>query len=178
MMRFYGCKTEVTVRMLRPFVGHSPKRILVVGCGSGIEAAVLNKELNVEVIGIDLNPSFDSAATKHADLRKGDATCLRFPDQHFDFVYCYHVLEHIPCFRKALLEISRVLVDGGAYFIGTPNRQRLIGGIGTMGTKGGLKTMRGNLADWKARVRGRFRNELGAHAGFSSRELRTELEEV
>ena len=34
-----------------------------------------------------------------------------------------------------------------------------------------------NLKDWRARARGRFRNDLGAHAGFERRELATLLEE-
>ncbi|MDE2051868.1 MAG: hypothetical protein KGJ72_12715, partial [Gammaproteobacteria bacterium] len=30
-----------------------------------------------------------------------------------------------------------------------------------------------NAADWRARLAGRFRNELGAHAGFTEQELLT-----
>jgi hypothetical protein len=35
-----------------------------------------------------------------------------------------------------------------------------------------------NANDWSARLRGRFRNEYGAHAGFSPEELSTELGNV
>ncbi len=35
-----------------------------------------------------------------------------------------------------------------------------------------------NLTDWKARLTGKFRNELGAHAGFTSNELKVLLTEV
>jgi len=100
-------KTKVTAKIIRERVGSDLHRILVVGCGSGIEAAILAQELKAKVFGIDINPSFDPIAAKKADLREGDATSLEFVDEYFDFVYSYHVLEHIPNFRKALFEIRR-----------------------------------------------------------------------
>jgi prepilin-type N-terminal cleavage/methylation domain-containing protein len=40
------------------------------------------------------------------------------------------------------------------------------------------KMLEWNAIDWKARLRGRFRNELGAHAGFTLSELGGELRSV
>lgn len=130
----------------------------------------LARALGAQVVGIDLAASFDSAASAAADLRQGDATRLEFRDGDFDFVYSYHVLEHIPDFMKALAEMHRVLRKGGGYLIGTPNRSRLIGYLGSAGVTIRDK-LAWNLVDWKARMQGRFRNEFGAHAGFSSSEL-------
>ena len=129
------------------------------------------------MVGIDLRGSFDPAATAAAELRQGDATRLEFADATFDFVYSYHVLEHIPDYARALGEMQRVLAKGGGYLIGTPNRLRLVGYLGSVGVSWRDK-LAWNLADWKARLRGRFRNEHGAHAGFSSAELRGVLERV
>jgi len=170
-------KTKVTAKIIRERVGSDLHRILVVGCGSGIEAAILAQELKAKVFGIDINPSFDPIAAKKADLREGDATSLEFVDEYFDFVYSYHVLEHIPNFRKALFEIRRVLIKGGAYFIGTPNRLRLFSYI-LIKTTPLSKKIKWNLSDWKSRIKGKFRNEYGAHAGFSSHELQVELKNV
>jgi SAM-dependent methyltransferase len=150
-----------------------PKRVLVVGCGSGREAAELAVALDADVTGIDLQTRWDPAAETVAKLQYGDATALDFPDRKFDLVYSYHALEHIPDFRRALSEMKRVLADDGCYFIGTPNRHRLIGYIGSQSTL--LNKIRWNATDWKARLRGRFRNEFGAHAGFSRAELQHEL---
>ena len=66
--------------------------------------------------------------------------------------------------------------DGG-YCIGTPNRARLIGYVGSSNTLLSEK-IAWNAADWKARLKGRFRNEFGAHAGFTSVELSSELRRV
>lgn len=143
--------------------------ILVVGCGSGLEAAVLAEYLDAKVVGIDIVDHFDPRARKYADLRTGDATALEFTDASFDIVYSYHVLEHIPDYNKALDEIHRVLRDTGVYCIGTPNRARLVGYIG--GESTWSEKWRWNLNDWSARLRGKFRNEYGAHAGYTASEL-------
>src|SRR5205814_6881549 len=92
----------------------------------------------------------------------------------FDFVYSYHALEHIPNFRQALGEMRRVLAPGGGYCVGTPNRQRLIGYLGSEGVSVRKKLL-WNATDWKARLQGKFRNEYGAHAGFTHAELQREL---
>ena len=42
-----------------------------------------------------------------------DITDIQFPDQHFDAIYCSHVLEHVQDDHKALAEFFRVLKSGG-----------------------------------------------------------------
>ena len=147
------------------------KKLLVVGCGYGTEAAILAEKLGAAVTGIDPQDNFDADARRVADLRVGDALALDFPDESFDFVYCYHALEHIERPAVAIREMARVLKRDGGYWIGTPNRSRLLGYIGSHGVTFSEK-VRWNMNDWRARLTGRFRNELGAHAGFSLTELR------
>lgn len=171
---FRDGKTEAVAGMIRERTGAPIRRLLVVGCGSGVEAAILSRELGAEVIGVDLLTSFDPAAAAAVDLRQGDATCLDFANGSFDFVYSYHALEHISAYSKALAEMERVLSKGGAYWVGTPNRLRLIGYLGSWDTTWRDK-IAWNIADWKARLLGRFRNEYGAHAGFSPGELKASL---
>lgn len=144
-------------------------RILVVGCGSGKEAAVLACDLNAEVIGVDILEQFDANSANFAKLQQGDATALEFEDSSFDIVFSYHALEHIPNYHKALSEMKRVLKENGIYCIGTPNRSRLLGYIG--GNSSIRQKIIWNLNDLKFRLMGRFKNEYGAHAGYTSREL-------
>ena len=170
-------KTAAIASIILEHVTVPIRRALVVGCGSGVEAAVLASELQAKVVGIDLDGSFDDVAAGRVDLRRGDATSLDFDDGEFDFVFSYHVLEHIPEYGKALTEMARVLSPGGTYCVGTPNRLRLIGYLGGKGATWREK-IAWNVADWNAQLHGRFRNEFGAHAGFSADELKAALKQA
>ena len=51
---------------------------------------------------------------------KMDITDLQFPDNNFDCILCYHVLEHVVDDRKALRELYRVLKPGGWSILQVP----------------------------------------------------------
>ena len=63
------------------------------------------KMKNLEYITTDLNSPL-------ADV-KADICNLPFKDNEFDFIFCNHVLEHIPDDTKAMQELYRVLAPGG-----------------------------------------------------------------
>ncbi|MGB7208818.1 MAG: class I SAM-dependent methyltransferase [Pyrinomonadaceae bacterium] len=163
-------KTEKVAEIISRIHPQPIKNLLVVGCGNGTEAVILAQQLKADVTGIDLKDEFRDETKELANLRIGDAMNLEFDDASFDFVFSYHALEHIEDPNKALLEISRVLKKGGGFWIGTPNRSRVMGYIGSKETTFAEK-IRWNIVDWRARLSGRFRNEFGAHAGFTSAEL-------
>jgi ubiquinone/menaquinone biosynthesis C-methylase UbiE len=170
-------KTEKVAEIIKRIHRGEIKNLLVVGCGEGIEAAILAQKLNASVVGIDIEDDFDKDAMQFAKLQKGDAENLDFADETFDFVFSYHALEHIENPEKALKEIHRVLKKTGGFWIGTPNKSRVVGYIGGKNTSLAEK-IKWNLADWRARLAGRFENRLGAHAGFTAAELYRLLSEV
>lgn len=49
-----------------------------------------------------------------------DITDIGFPDNHFDFVICNHVLEHVPDDATAMAECFRVLRPGGHALFSVP----------------------------------------------------------
>lgn len=51
---------------------------------------------------------------------KMDITDIKLPDEQFDCVICYHVLEHIIDDNKAIEELYRVLKFGGWAIIQSP----------------------------------------------------------
>lgn len=69
---------------------------------------------NIAYISIDLSSRL---AREKMDLRQ-----LQFPDEHFDFIYCSHVLEHIREDHQAISELFRVLKIGGTALIMVPIR--------------------------------------------------------
>lgn len=145
-------------------------RMLVIGCGDGSEAAVLADALDAAVVGIDLAEDFHPEALARVDLLVADARELPFENGSFDLVFSYHALEHIPSPDRVVGEMHRVLRHGGGFWIGTPNRSRIVGYIGSRDASRGDK-IRWNIVEWRLRLRRRFRNELGAHAGFTPGEL-------
>ena len=51
---------------------------------------------------------------------KMDVADIQFPDKSFDFIYCSHVLEHVPDDKKAMAELHRILTDNGYAIILVP----------------------------------------------------------
>ncbi|MEL7159370.1 MAG: class I SAM-dependent methyltransferase, partial [Bacteroidota bacterium] len=58
--------------------------------------------------------------------RHYDITAINEPDERFDVIVCFHVLEHIPDDRAAMAELHRVLAPGGLCLIQTPFREGAI----------------------------------------------------
>lgn len=146
------------------------QRILIVGCGTGQEALYMNSLFNARVYGVDVDQEFLSEAVQHVSLQNYNGHTLPFADQSFDIIYSYHVLEHVADVPRTLDEMERVLAPGGIVYVGVPNKSRLFGYFGMQYKTLGQKLSQ-NLRDWNARLHGRFRNERGAHAGFSEKEL-------
>jgi SAM-dependent methyltransferase len=163
--------------MLRPRLDVAqPLAGLLVGCGNGDEVVVIRRALNCErVFGVDVERKFSPAARAVGGVLVGDAQRLPFPAEVFDFAAAFHSLEHVADPNPALDEIRRVLRPGAWLYAGVPNRSRLIAYVGAFNATPWQK-ISGNLKDWGARLRGNFRNECGAHAGFAREEFRSLME--
>jgi len=143
------------------------RSVLAIGCGTD-EPAFMAARLGGAVIGVDLTLATRRSAPGVA-LVRADARALPFRDQVFDAVYCYHVLEHVPGPGAVATEAARVTRLGGVGLFGTPNKSRLVGYLGGRATL--AEKIRWNVADYALRVRHRWSNEQGAHAGFVLDEL-------
>ena len=55
-----------------------------------------------------------------------DITSIPFEDNSFDYIFCCHVLEHIPDDRKAMKELYRVLKPGGTAYLAVPLGAHLV----------------------------------------------------
>lgn len=145
-------------------------RGLVVGFGEGHEAEYLQNHTQAEIFGIDVRSRIPNGIRTNFRPILANAVTLPFKSSSFNFVFYHHVIEHVPDPNGTLAEINRLLIPGGVLYIGTPNRHRLIGYLGAYKISLWRK-IRNNLMDYKDRIQGKFRNELGAHAGFSQKEL-------
>lgn len=97
-------------------------RLLDVGCGPGTISADLAARVAPGLVNaIDRAPEvIETAQTLHAGLgimnlhfSVDDVYDLSFADQTFDVAYAHQVLQHLSDPVAALVEMRRVLVDGG-----------------------------------------------------------------
>jgi SAM-dependent methyltransferase len=151
----------------------SAPRVFVAGCGRGHEALFIRKELGGSLVGVDIDENWDpklGADVGDFRLVPGSVLDLPFPDGSFDIIFYHHVIEHVSDPVGSLRELARVLAPGGLIYVGTPNRHRAVGYLGSFDATT-LQKLQWNLKDYRARLTNRFRNECGAHAGFSEKEL-------
>lgn len=104
----------------------SHKKILDLGCGSGIMSSELAKIADSgEVIGIDLSESIlkeacwlkDSQGISNLKFQSGSVHKLNFPDNYFDFVYSRLLFQHLVEPNKVLNNIYRILKPGGVIYL-------------------------------------------------------------
>jgi len=147
--------------------------ILVAGTGLGQEAIIINKEFKLRTIGVDLHLKQLGLSLESQEVvfQKHDLTTLGFRKNAFALVCCYHVLEHVVDYMSVLKEFYRVLKPGGVLFIGFPNKNRIISYIGTSQKVSELDRIKWNINDYKYKLRGKFENKFGAHAGFTEKEF-------
>ncbi len=162
--------------LLSERLDHLEKRAgLVVGCGHGDEVTYLRRAFgSSRTVGLDLTANFSPQARHEAGLLVSDAKHLPFAGESFDFAVAIHSLEHMGNPHFALAEVQRVLRPGAWFYLGVPNKTRLVGYVGSFDASLWQK-FSWNLIDYGQRLRGRFKNELGAHAGFNARELESLL---
>lgn len=149
------------------------EKVLIAGCGKGDEVIIFNKIFHLHTIGIDISlPKENIIKTNDIELLQADLNMIPYPDNTFSFIYNYHVLEHVESPINVLKEFKRVLNLDGTIFIGFPNRLRLTPAYFNSNLKKSLLSiLKSNGKDYWRKITGNFRNELGAHAGFSEKEF-------
>ncbi len=120
---YHALVDELEASSVIPFL--PGKRLLEVGCGTGLVLAKLAPHA-ASAVGVDLSPGMlEKARARGLDVREGSATALPFPDRTFDVVCSFKVLAHVPDIRKALAEVDRVLTPGGHAVLEFYNRRSL-----------------------------------------------------
>ncbi|HEY6862917.1 MAG TPA: methyltransferase domain-containing protein [Burkholderiales bacterium] len=119
--RFMGRWSRAVAPQFLAWLGPKPRaRWLDVGCGTGILAeALLDLCEPASVTGIDASAAQVAQAARgpareRAKFRQADAAELPFADAAFDIAVCALTLNFVPDPLRALREMRRVTVPGGA----------------------------------------------------------------
>jgi len=115
--------------------------VLEIGCGRGVGTRIALEQFHARrVDAFDLDPRMVARArdrlVPYADrvaLWVGDATMIPARNGTFDAVFDFGIIHHVPDWRRALAEVSRVLKPGGLFLaeemlrglIGRPVARRL-----------------------------------------------------
>ncbi len=111
--------------------GKEPKRILVAGSGTGVEAFVLRGQLpEAEIVAVDFSPR-SIAEARRLQQRSGKARPIRFsvadltdPELprmtggEFDLITCHGVLSYITEPERVLRNLARSLRPDGVLYLG------------------------------------------------------------
>lgn len=122
-------KAEKIVALLGAERFAKARRVLEIGCGSGVIASTLKRmgAPDLEVHAVDV---VDSRLTQDGfEFRLVEGTTLPYDDDAFDVVITNHVIEHvgdIDAQLHHLSEIRRVLRKDGRVYLAVPNAWRLV----------------------------------------------------
>ena len=108
-------------------------KLLDVACGDG-DFAVIASQNGWDVSATDVTRDDDNPNFENLDItvHYGDFLSLDLLDESFDFITCYHFVEHLAEPNHTLNKIQSLLKPGGVALIETPN----IGGVSASLRKG------------------------------------------
>lgn len=112
----YYYSRQAIYQTVKKFAPEITGQVLDIGCGSQPYRQLFPVE---KYIGIDTANSGHDHGGEMIDLEY-DGQTLPLPDQSFDAVVCFEVLEHVFNPAKFLTEINRVLRPGGKVLITVP----------------------------------------------------------
>ncbi len=96
------------------------RRVLDVGCGTGVVTLEMARRTRGTVVGLDIDPAMLELARARggrASYERGDALELHYPDEHFEIVSCHFVLMWVADPEQAVREMARVTTPGGSVLI-------------------------------------------------------------
>lgn len=112
-------------------VDWTDKSVLEIGAGLGTDGRrIIRAGAKYTGINIDRGSTLAAARAFQVFATPGlilemDARALHFPDNSFDVVYSFGVLQHIPEVKRAVSEIARVLRPGGDFIFMVYNRSSI-----------------------------------------------------
>lgn len=112
--------TRLTDKIAHKYQFNKDKKILDIGCGTGVTLEYLEKEFGIEGTGVDIskiNIKKGKKRNAHLNILTGDGSQLEFASQTFDVVLMECSLSVIGHKEDSIHEAFRVLKPGGKLII-------------------------------------------------------------
>ena len=107
---------EFRVRAVLSRIPRDVRSILDYGCGQGSKTGILEEIFpNSEIFGIDISGNAIRKASERFpqhQFASFDGRVAPFPDESFDLVFSWHVLEHVWNLEETIKDMSRLVRDG------------------------------------------------------------------
>lgn len=100
-----------------------PISVLEIGCGNGLFLQLIKKLNNINAMGLDITSSVSEICRrKKLNVYNGTIESFRLKNSklRFDYIVCFHCLEHISNPRKFIDDMVSLLSPGGTIFLSTP----------------------------------------------------------
>jgi ubiquinone/menaquinone biosynthesis C-methylase UbiE len=118
----YSAATSVTAALLYK---RKAERILDIGAGTGLLFEHLQSTyMPKRIVALDISESMLSIAKKKRMAKPtlltaiiSSATSIPFDSNYFDIAFCINAFHHFPDHEKVLVEIARVLRNGGIFVL-------------------------------------------------------------
>lgn len=114
---------ERRLGMIREAAGDRLKGgyVLDVGCGVGLYVRAL-RQFTSHAFGVEIEGDRARQVLTYGGVAQSPGEALPFADSTFDLVLSHEVIEHVADDRASVVEMVRVLKDGGRLIVYCPNR--------------------------------------------------------
>ncbi len=112
-------RQKIILQFLRKHVAPAPLSILNIGAAGGASTQWLSDLGNV--VSVETEPSFIAhLKAQHIEVVNASVTAMPFPENSFDLVCAFDVIEHVADDAAAMREMERVCKAGGVICVTVP----------------------------------------------------------
>ncbi|PTX60478.1 methyltransferase family protein [Kordia periserrulae] len=109
------------IKLVEQHTKSDTKKLLDIGCGTGDFLAIAKKR-HWEIAGVEPDAQARKIASKKTATKiETNEYLSQIPNESFDAITMWHVLEHVPNLSEQIQTLKRLLKPNGTIFIAVPN---------------------------------------------------------